>query len=461
MKRLVLRFCGFGVAALAGSAWGNFSSAERLAVKTFWADPSRMSVEPVADPVKGQLWVVRQSVEGSTWLWNLNRARNLPKGTSAAANPWDQWIDARMAMDQWQMESQAALANAKLFNLPAPIGLPSPPDPGLVPDDLVALVGNPPRFFALAIPQRYCVRFDDTTMCTAQDQVAIRARSPYYRFAQGVRSVGVPLKTLPGPDLSAAMTMAGITESQARVMRAVSLLEGGFDALNTYDTGAISVGFIQFTAGVAGNGALVSVLMRMKAEQPEAFEADFRAFGVDVSDSAVLQVVDPTTGAVLEGALAVQKVIEDKRLSAVFQRAGMVSRAFRVCQLEIARDRYLPANDPISVMVDGQMIIGTVSDCIRSEAGLATLMDRKVNVGNIDSLATVIQALADQVKPKSLADLLPYEREVIERMKYRKDYLVDSTLTQPAAVAKRLLSAPSRGGKRITRGAKDSSHLLR
>jgi hypothetical protein len=414
-----------------------------------------MTIEPVADPVKGQLWVVRQSVEGSTWLWNLNRVRNLPKGTAAAPNAWDQWIDARMALDQWQMEGQAALANAKLFNLPAPIGTPSPADPGLVPDDLVAAVGNPPRFFALAIPQRYCVRFDDTTMCTAQDQVAIRARSPYYRFAQGVRSVGVPLKTLPGPDLTEAMTMAGITASQARVMRAVSLLEGGFDALNTYDTGAISVGFIQFTAGTAGNGSLVSVLQRMKFEQPEAFESDFRVFGVDVSDSSTLQVVDPTTGAVLEGALAVQKVIEDKRLSAVFQRAGMISRAFRVCQLEVAKDRYLPANDPISVSVDGQIIAGTVSDCIRSEAGLATLMDRKVNVGNIDSLAAVLQSVADQAKPKSLADLIPYEREVIERMKYRKDYLADSTLSQPAVAAKRLLSSPSRSGKRLSRESKD------
>jgi hypothetical protein len=42
-------------------------------------------------------------------------------------------------------------------------------------------------------------------------------------------------------ELNRIFAASGLTPVEARVMRAVSLLEGGFDSINTYDTG-FSVG---------------------------------------------------------------------------------------------------------------------------------------------------------------------------------------------------------------------------
>jgi hypothetical protein len=76
------------------------------------------------------------------------------------------------------------------------------------------------------------------------------------------------------------------------------------------------------------------------------------------------------------------RVIEDKRLTAVFQRAGRKSEAFRVAQIKTARASYWPAGDPVQITLpNGKTISGVVSDFIKSEAGLATLLDRKVNTG--------------------------------------------------------------------------------
>jgi len=433
----------------ATSARADFTLEERSATVAYWADTSRLAIEPVMNPTKGVLWVARQTVEGSTWLANLNRVRNQPKWASApAANPWDTWIDARIKFDQWLATLQAASANGRLFSIIFAASATPPANPGLVPDDLAKAVGNPPRFYGIAVPLRYAVRFDESTPYVATDQVAVQVRSAYYRFPQGVRVAGVALKTLPAPEFDDLVAAAGISPSHAKVMRAVSMLEGGFESLNTYDTGFVSSGFLQFTAGPGGNGSLVSVLARMKADAADEFQSYFRRFGVDVSAAGVLQVIDPVTGAVLEGPAASQKVVDEKRLSTVFLRAGMLSRGYRVAQLSIARDRYMPTTDAVAVNVEGNTVAGTVADVVRSEAGMATLMDRKVHAGTLAPLATILQEMAATVKPKALGDLVPYEREIIERMRYRKDYLADTSLTQPEVPTTRLTSGPSRHGSR-------------
>jgi len=46
-----------------------------------------------------------------------------------------------------------------------------------------------------------------------------------------------------------------------KVFTILSTLEGKFDAINTYDAGYISAGFIQFISGKAGSGSLQKVLL--------------------------------------------------------------------------------------------------------------------------------------------------------------------------------------------------------
>jgi hypothetical protein len=123
-------------------------------------------------------------------------------------------------------------------------------------------------------------------------------------------------------------------------------------------------------------------------------------------------------------------------------------------QLKAARDLYLPAKDTITIQVGDTTITGLVSDFVKSEAGLAMLMDRKVNTGKLDPLPAVLAQIAAEVKPQTLADLAPYERDIIAAVKYRKDYLADNSLTQPpTSRGTRWATQASRGGK-TSRGNK-------
>jgi hypothetical protein len=226
-------------------------------------------------------------------------------------------------------------------------------------------------------------------------------------------------------------------------MKAVSLLEGGFDSVNTYDTGFVSVGFIQFACLTAGAGSLGQVLQSMKAADPIGYEQHFRRFGIDVALSGALAVVDLGTGEERQGPEAAQTIIADKRLVAVFERAGQVSVGFRVAQLRVAHARYFP-NDVLALNVNGKNVAVPVSDLFRSEAALATLMDRKVHTGNIRPLTETVQSVFDQNGLTSTNDFVDYERTVVQMMRHRKDFLADTSLSQPRLIA----SNTSRGGAR-------------
>jgi hypothetical protein len=110
--------------------------------------------------------------------------------------------------------------------------------------------------------------------------------------------------------------------------------------------------------------------------------------------------------------------------------------------------------DVVSVTIDGQVITATVGDIVRSEAGLATLMDRKVNRGNLEELNATLAKCAAAIKPRSIADLAAYEREIVDAMFYRRDYLADPTLTQPPQCPK-VMGLMSRAGTRGGRGKRD------
>jgi hypothetical protein len=196
------------------------------------------------------------------------------------------------------------------------------------------------------------------------------------------------------------------------------------------------------------------VLRRQKAANPAAFESDFRRFGVDVSEKGLLVAVDPSTGAELEGPAAAQKIIEDKRLIAVFQRAGRLSRSFRTAQVRVAKEQFYPASDKVTLKVGDKTLEGKVSDFVKTEAGMAVLMDRKVNTGKFDGLLDVLAYCAEACGAKSLSELAKFERDIATLMKYRKDYLSVDGLTQPgpALLAKRDYDEiASRRGKRDSR----------
>lgn len=445
------------------SSFPQFTPSERDAVIAFWSKPDRYTVTIPNDAMDKGLWQVRLTVEGSTWLWNYDRARKLNAPPTATAVPvtdeqrdWEKWVAARIARDRWLAYKEAVRSNQRVLSKPLPAldnATPAnePPDPGAIPPGLLALNGNPPPFAKAVVPMQHEVRFDDGALTYVDNFRVWNQRYPYFRYAQGVASGGTAVKTMPADRLDRLFKMAGITDSEARVMRAVSMLEGGFDSINTYDTGFVSVGFIQFACLKDGAGSLGGMLLAYKSNDPTNFQRDFQSFGLDVTPSGALVALDLNTGAELTGAEAAKRIIDDKRLIAVFQRAGQRSEPYIAAQIKAAKAMFYPGNDTLSVVLEGQTCSGRVCDIIRSEAGLATLMDRKVNTGNIDVLFGAINQIVAQVRPKSLAELAQYEVEIVDRLKYRTNYLADATLSQPAP--SRGVSQTSRGGGRgKTRG---------
>jgi hypothetical protein len=355
---------------------------------------------------------------------------------------WETWVTARVAYDRYQAGAVAARANALVRPLLSPTAsavsvspaLAPVAAPGPVPPALVAACGNPPRFANAAAPLQYTIHIDDPgDTYVYQDNVTMRDRYAYYRFNRGTVAYGKKLEDFTDRELSDLFRKAGFTPGEQRVFTAVSGLEGGFETINTYDTGYVSVGFIQFVTLVDGQADLARVMAEEKASYPRDFQNDFHRLGIDVQPGdGTLTVVDPATGTELVGSDAVLRVIEDKRLTAVFQRAGRKSEAFRVAQIKTARANYWPAGDPVRITLpNGSTVSGVVSDFIKSEAGLATLLDRKVNVGNIRLLTEVAARTLLAHKGKKITDLARYEREIITAMKYRSDFLKDRTLSQP------------------------------
>lgn len=465
---------GLAAASVANAQSGAslFSSEDRDRIAAYWSSPDRYTVAPPKDSRTKGLWHVRLTVEGSTWLWKYNRGRKetaLLEGASGRGGECDEWVRARIARDRWEAWNVARESNLQSLHADLPVmdsTIPSsePQDPGQMPGDLATSVGLPPKFAEAVVVMEHTIDFGGSQL-SYRDHV--RPSSPsyaFYRYDLGVMSGGTPVKKLPDDVLDRLFSSASINPSQARVMRSVSLLEGGFDSVNTYDTGFVSVGFIQFACLREGGGSLGRVMLREKTENSEAFNRDFHDFGLEVSTDGKLVALDFDAKNEIVGPAAAQKIILDKRYIAVFQRAGQLSDEFRSAQIAIAKADYWPEDDVLNVNVGGQILSGHVSDVIKSEAGLATLFDRKVNLGKIDLLTSTLEKYAADLKPTRIEDFAAIERQVIADMRYRHDYLADSTLSQPEAGINVKASRPanptgSRSGSRGGRGSKKKSRI--
>ena len=427
-------------------AAGVFTDEERARLVTFWTAGDRYKIQAPDGVDKKGLWQVRLSTDGSLWFWKYQAATGASKAPptqSPGDHPlagsfaaWKIWVDAKLAYDRWQAQDVADRANGALNvgTAPTPNTLhPLPPPlPGPIPAELQAAVGDPPPFANAVVPMQYTIAFEDGDSYVYHDN--IRVGSPtyaYYRFAQGVNNEGEALKGLPDAVTQPLFAAAGFNESEQRVARAVSRLEGGFDSVNTYDTGYVSIGFIQFITAIDGKGSLLEVLAQEKKDQPDQYTKDFHQYGMEINADGIYTVVDPITGAELTGTDAVMKTIADKRLVAVWQKAGKRSTAFRVAQIKVAKSHYWPADDAVTVMVNGQAVTGKVSDVVHSEAGMTTLFDRKVNRGKIAPFGDALQKVMTAHNLTNIADAAAYEREIITACKYRVDFLADPTLSQP------------------------------
>lgn len=426
---------------LPAGAAPTFSDDDRARLVAFWNAPGRYVIGAPPDAVRTGPWQVRLTPGASRWFWKLQRAlgpgKTPPTSDVKPQTPetadWEPWIEQKLTFDQWQAEAAADAANAVLRPIViSPDRGSPPPPPGPIPATLLAAAGDPPAFAAAVAPLRYTVTFEDGESYGYDDNVQLRPRYAYYRFPQGTVAYGPMLRDTPEAELDSLFSAAGLNPSEQHVMKAVSKLEGGFETINTYDTGYVSIGFIQFVTLDTGRESLSEVLAQEKRDQPADYDRDFHRLGIDVDAAGTLAVVDPSTGAELVGLPAVLRVVDDKRLTAVFQRAGRHSRAFRVAQIKVAKSHYWAGDDPVAVTIDARAVSGRVSDVIHSEAGLATLFDRKVNRGTIAPFEEILTKVMTDHHLTTLPEAAPYEREILPALTYRRDFLADATLSQPA-----------------------------
>lgn len=435
-----------------------FTPAERSQLQAFWNQPGRLTMSP---NMKNGLYQVRETTAASIWLWTYLRSGKkitpptvdaLNAGTPGTTDTWNDWIKAAIAYDRAVAENTCAKFNS-IISHSSQASVPLPPNPGPCPDGLAAAAGCPPPF-AEAVPiTTFNVHFDDIDL-SYNDHVMLRPNYQYYRFANGVASEGQSVKDLSPDQLNALYAKAGIDAPTAKVLQEVSQLEGGFDAVNTYDTGYVSVGFIQFASLKEGAGSLGEMMADYKMRAPADFNRDFHQYGIDCQADGTLDVVDPATGVEVTGPTANSVIIQDKRLIAVFQRAGLKSDAFRAEQLGMAVRMFDPVNDMVAVTINGQTVNMRIGDIVHSEAGIATLMDRKVNTGKLSSLSQVLSDVAAAYGCQSAADLSKYEAEIVTKMRYRRNFMADLALTQPVG---RNASDPDLASRHQDRGGRKKS----
>ena len=451
-----------------------FSSDERASILSWWQAENRYKVELAeVDGQKGP-FAARLTPDASTWLLAYTKAvsgsvKVAPTQTAKAANSgdtkgWEDWLSARVKHDWQTARAEAQRRNTSLLTAPSDAlsadisssrdttpALPSrgsrktrrsqeptisiPPHPGPAPQSLIDALGAPPVIASVVAPNRHIVSFDtDNHIIEMLDNVRLPERYAYYRFPKGVNSVGAPATSTASETEQAKelFAEAGLSDTARKAFTAISKLEGTFDASQTYDTGYVSIGFIQFTTGPDGDGSLIRALIDEKTASPDAFVDDFHRYGIDVTADGKISVVDPKSGAELIGTDAVKCMVDDPRLVGVFVHAGRYSIKWKAAQVRAAYKVYWPMDGEITLQLAGSPTTCKVSDIVQSEAGITTLLDRKINRGNIREFPDVVNRIAKAHGCETLSDIQKYEKEIVAAMRYRVDFLKSSDLGQPA-----------------------------
>ncbi len=205
----------------------------------------------------------------------------------------------------------------------------------------------------------------------------------------------------------------GLARIIAEALEYVIENESYFDAINTYDHGIFSFGFVQF-AGQRVQGKLAEFMAYLKKHNPSLFEESFQRFGIDVEYAepqpddfrpARLVIIDPNANqgiVVLRGREAEEHLRSNKLLYAAFIRAGRDPEIAKI-QAQAAIKYFVRPILASRIVLDVGMRqdLGSeaVRDVIRSSAGLATLIDLMIHYGKITALETVeeaIEVVADQ-----------------------------------------------------------------
>ncbi|MCK6508490.1 LysM peptidoglycan-binding domain-containing protein [Myxococcota bacterium] len=163
----------------------------------------------------------------------------------------------------------------------------------------------------------------------------------------------------------------GMTEQQMHAALAPTNNEGRMDAINTYDSGAISYGMFQWTARYE----MQNLLGKMKEINPNEFQQYFGKYGFDVQrgpNGNVLSYNGQVVNAENVGQVLLSSQQEVDKMERIFYNARN-SDAMQQAQWGLAKDRL----DQIqSIRTNNGYTIG---DYVSSGRGLAQVLDYHIN----------------------------------------------------------------------------------
>ncbi len=234
---------------------------------------------------------------------------------------------------------------------------------------------------------KYTVQFKDYKMqvrtVVFHDGVKSSFSDPTY--TKGVSFVGSQVHKIP----AAYYQGLGVSPKLARILEFVSSHEGNYDSINSYDKAIFSWGFVQFAGG---GRTLHTLLALMKYRNPDLFFDAFQRFGIDVEysygnerfdpNATRITVIVPEANTILRGVDAEKHIRDNKLLHGVFIRAGYDPD---IAKLQVMMATYEFINPvlrrQITVPIAGAPTKVFIADIIRSDAGLAALIDMAINKG--------------------------------------------------------------------------------
>ena len=247
--------------------------------------------------------------------------------------------------------------------------------------------------------------------------------SKYKLYANGISYPGQAMPQLP---LSMYQSV-GLSEAQAKALRFVSMHEGKFDAINSYDKAIFSFGFIQFTGSVATGNSLGMVLSYFKHNCAELFGTYFLAAGIDVvyslKDGSIaapvtVSVVHGTTGEKLTNDAAYTHIKDNMTLFMPFIQSAYEPMLVRE-QLRAAALMYVQKalNLKLKVTILGVTVdIPIISEILRSEGASTVLIDLCVNRGSgglAAILAPALVSIAESANMDTLAALRDIDEQAV------------------------------------------------
>ena len=202
------------------------------------------------------------------------------------------------------------------------------------------------------------------------------------------------------PDLPLELVKSvGLTDVQAQALQFVSKKEGKFDAINSYDKGIFSFGFIQFVGATAHGGSLNHLLASMKLYAPSLFEYYFRRAGID-TEGGIVTVLN-NSGDKLQGDDAWLFIQNTITLYAPFIQSAYEPSLLKE-QLRCAASMYVQKaiNLKVPLNINGiSLVIPQISMILSSEAALTMLIDLCVNQGT-GGLTKILQTAMPIVAQK-------------------------------------------------------------